>query len=65
MKYVVALALWVATQATAEIVEVVKNNQLLASSAVSMIYKSRQQAGAALGLASDADEVIKDIQQGC
>nr|WP_311970425.1 PAS domain-containing methyl-accepting chemotaxis protein [Pseudomonas baltica] len=52
------------TQATAEIVEVVKKNQLLASSAVSMIYKSRQQAGAALGLASDADEVIKDIQQG-
>lgn len=52
------------TQATAEIVEVVKKNQLLASSAVSMIDRSRQQAGVALGLASDADGVIKDIQQG-
>lgn len=52
------------TQATAEIVEVVKKNQLLASNAVSMIDRSRQQAEAALGLASDADEVIKDIQQG-
>ncbi|WPP02435.1 PAS domain-containing methyl-accepting chemotaxis protein (plasmid) [Pseudomonas sp. HR96] len=52
------------TQATAEIVEVVKKNQLLASGAVGMIDKSRHQAAAALGLASDADEVIKDIQQG-
>ncbi|PIO91624.1 chemotaxis protein [Pseudomonas syringae] len=52
------------TKATAEIVEVVKKNQVLASTAVSMIGKSRQQAGAALDLASDADEVIKDIQQG-
>jgi methyl-accepting chemotaxis protein len=52
------------TKATAEIFEVVKNNQVLASSAVTMIGKSRQQAGAALDLASEADEVIKDIQQG-
>jgi methyl-accepting chemotaxis protein len=52
------------TNATAEIFEVVKNNQVLASSAVTMIGKSRQQAGAALDLASEADEVIKDIQQG-
>lgn len=51
------------TKATAEIVDVVKNNQVLASSAVTMIGKSKQQAGAALGLASEADEVIKDIQQ--
>ncbi|NAO30079.1 PAS domain S-box protein [Pseudomonas syringae pv. dysoxyli] len=52
------------TQATAEIVEVVKKNQVLASNAVSMIGKSKIEAGAALALASDADEVIKDIQQG-
>ncbi|WP_455915068.1 methyl-accepting chemotaxis protein [Pseudomonas syringae] len=52
------------TKATAEIVEVVKKNQVLASTAVSMIGKSRQQAGAALDLASEADEVIKDIQHG-
>ncbi|WP_432711367.1 methyl-accepting chemotaxis protein [Pseudomonas syringae] len=52
------------TQATAEIVEVVKKNQVLASNAVSMIGKSKMEAGAALALASDADEVIKDIQQG-
>ncbi len=51
------------TQATAEIVEVVKKNQILASTAVDMIGKSKQQAGAALELASEADEVIKDIQQ--
>ncbi|TDV42304.1 methyl-accepting chemotaxis sensory transducer with Pas/Pac sensor [Pseudomonas graminis] len=52
------------TKATGEIVEVVKNNELLASNAVTMIGKSRQQAEAALDLASEADEVIKDIQQG-
>lgn len=52
------------TQATAEIVEVVKKNQGLASSAVGMIAKSKQQAGFALNLASEADDVIKDIQQG-
>ncbi|WP_407073259.1 methyl-accepting chemotaxis protein [Pseudomonas sp. CFBP 13715] len=52
------------TKATAEIVEVVKKNQVLASTAVSIIGKSRQQAGEALDLASEADEVIKDIQQG-
>lgn len=52
------------TKATAEIFDVVKNNQVLASSAVTLIGKSRQQAGAALDLASEADEVIKDIQQG-
>ncbi len=52
------------TKATGEIVEVVKNNELLASNAVTMIGKSRQQAKAALDLASEADEVIKDIQQG-
>ena len=52
------------TQATVEIVEVVKNNQALASNAVSMIGNSKREAEAALSLASDADEVIKDIQQG-
>ncbi|QSB20127.1 PAS domain S-box protein [Pseudomonas sp. 15A4] len=52
------------TKATGEIVEVVKNNELLASNAVTMIGKSRQQAEAALDLASEADDVIKDIQQG-
>jgi methyl-accepting chemotaxis protein len=41
----------------------VKKNQILASTAVDMIGKSKQQAGAALELASEADEVIKDIQQ--
>nr|WP_296262730.1 MULTISPECIES: PAS domain-containing methyl-accepting chemotaxis protein [unclassified Pseudomonas] len=52
------------TKATAEIVEVVKNNQVLASSAVTMIGKSWQQAGASSDLAIEADEVIKDIQLG-
>lgn len=52
------------TQATGEIVDVVKKNQALASNAVSMIGDSKQQAEAALALASDADEVIKEIQQG-
>ncbi|MDF5892716.1 PAS domain-containing methyl-accepting chemotaxis protein [Pseudomonas syringae pv. syringae] len=52
------------TQATAEIFDVVKRNQVLASNAVSIIEKSKQKADVALSLANDADEVIKDIQQG-
>nr|WP_311970464.1 PAS domain-containing methyl-accepting chemotaxis protein [Pseudomonas baltica] len=52
------------SKATAEIVDVVNKNQSLASSAVSVIGHSKQQAETALSLASDADGVIKEIQRG-
>lgn len=52
------------SKATAEIVDVVNKNQSLASSAVSVIGHSKRQAETALSLASDADGVIKEIQQG-
>ena len=50
--------------ATQEIAGVVKKNQDLASKAVSVIGHSRGQAEQALGLASDADAVIVEIQDG-
>jgi methyl-accepting chemotaxis protein len=48
--------------ATQEIVAVVRQNQELASNAVSVISTNKQQTLDALGLASDADQVIQDMQ---
>lgn len=52
------------TIATQEIVSVVQQNQALASSAVETVSQSRGQAGEALHLASDADNVMQIIQRG-
>jgi methyl-accepting chemotaxis protein len=51
------------TLATQEIVNVVRQNQELASNAVSVIGTNKQQALDALDLANDADKVIQDMQQ--
>jgi methyl-accepting chemotaxis protein len=52
------------SKATVEIVEVVLRNQGLASSSVSVIAQSKEQAAAALSLANEADGVITEIRQG-
>lgn len=52
------------SKATVEIVEVVMRNQGLASSSVSVIAQSKEQAAAALSLANEADGVITEIRQG-
>lgn len=52
------------SKATVEIFDVVKKNQGLAASAVDLITQSKQQAVSALSLASDADSLIDEIQQG-
>jgi len=51
------------TTATQEIVSVVQQNQQLASNAVGMVGQSKGQAGEALQLASDADDVMQVIQR--
>ncbi|WP_414058524.1 methyl-accepting chemotaxis protein [Pseudomonas sp. HR96] len=48
--------------ATQEIVNVVRQNQELASTAVGIIGSNKEQAIQALELASDADNVIQDMQ---
>ena len=52
------------TQATAEIVGVVRENQALASKAVDIVEKGRSRAIEGVGLAEQAGEVIVEIQDG-
>ncbi|UUY10058.1 methyl-accepting chemotaxis protein [Pseudomonas sp. J452] len=52
------------SQATEEIVEVVQKNQSLAQSAVASMASSSQQAAQGLDLASEAGQVIVEIQEG-
>nr|WP_122317175.1 PAS domain-containing methyl-accepting chemotaxis protein [Pseudomonas cichorii] len=52
------------SKATEEIINVVKENQNLASGAVGVIVRSTEQATEALTLANDADRVIQEIQEG-
>ncbi|WP_442965152.1 methyl-accepting chemotaxis protein [Pseudomonas sp. JDS28PS106] len=52
------------TKATAEIADVVQQNQRLASDAVTVIGSGRRQAEAGLDLANQAGSVILEIQDG-